>query len=85
MLRSRKIITTCLALGLLALAPLGIARADDTEAPKKEASAAQLKLRDLLPGKGKGKKPLVRRLIDRRAKKSGKSPAQPTTEQANSK
>jgi hypothetical protein len=85
MLFSRKTITTFLALGLLALAPLGAVRADDAEAPKKGDSPVELKLRDLKPGKGKGKIPLLRRVSERRAKKSGQSPAQPTSQQATPK
>ena len=85
MLLSRKMITTCFTLGLFALAPLGAARADDADAPKKGPSAAKLKLSDLAPGKGKGKIPLLRKLSERRAKKSGQSPAQPTSQQAKPK
>jgi hypothetical protein len=87
MLLSRKIFTTCLALGLLALAPLGTVRADDSGAPKKGASAS--KLLDLVPGRGKGKgkekTPLLRRLAEKRAKKSAQSAAQPTTQEASPK
>jgi hypothetical protein len=64
-------------MGLLALAPLGTARADDANAPKKDPSAAKQKLSDLAPGKGKAKAkdkpkdktPLLKRLAEKRAKK----------------
>jgi hypothetical protein len=83
---SRKIFTTLLALGLLALAPLGTVRADDTGAPKKPSAS---KLLDMVPGKGKGKAkdktPLLKRLAEKRAKKSGQPAAQPATPDASSK
>jgi hypothetical protein len=76
MLFSRKTIATFLALAFLALAPLGTVRADDADAPKKDPSAAKLKLSDLAPGKGKKPKdkpkektPLLKRLAEKRAKK----------------
>jgi hypothetical protein len=85
MLLFRKTFTTCLALGLFAVAPLRTVRADDAEAPKKGANAAELKQRDVTPGKGKGKLQLLRRVSERRAKKSGQSALQPTTKQASPK
>jgi len=75
MLPLRKTFTLLLALGLFALAPLGAARADDAQPPKKEPAAAKLKLSDLRPGKAKGKAkpkektPLLKRLAEKRAKK----------------
>jgi len=85
MLLSRTTFKTCLALGLLALAPLGAVRGDDTEAPKKGPLAAELQLRESASGKAKGKAPLLRRLTALRQKKADKSAPQPTTQQANPK